>query len=216
MCRDGDTFVGESHTYPPVLPRTRRGNASGTGLFSLSSLGEERAGVRWGRFRPDDPGPWCGARRGARGAAWRDEPRNIPPAERHDARRNPQDRSQPGARALHRRQAAQGTARGRRCGHRRRRHHRRDHRPHPGRGRRLLALRRRTLRQGHARPHAQAAGGRPHAQDVDAGVRRASARPDGARAHREPAGDGVCHHGASRQGPGSLSRRRSLRGSPSC
>ena len=66
--------------------------------------------------------PWCGGGRGL-GA----------PASPH-AKRNPTDHDSRDVRALVRRAAAAHPARGRRCGHRGRRHHRRDHGPHPGGG----------------------------------------------------------------------------------
>ena len=97
------------------------------------------------------------------------------PASPH-AKRNPTDHDSRGVRALLDRAAAARAARGRGCGHRRRRHHRRDHGPHPGGGRRVLALRRRPLRQEHARPDPPTAGGRPRQRGVGACARRACSK----------------------------------------
>ena len=85
--------------------------------------------------------------------------------------------------------------RGRRSGHRGRRHHRPDHRPHQGRGRDMLALGRRPLRQEHARHDPPAAGDRPHHQGVGGCAGRAARGSHGAHPDRDPAGDGALHHG---------------------
>ena len=108
---------------------------------------------------------------------------------------------QPHVRALLDRAAAAHPARGR-CGHRRRRHHRRDHGPHPGGGRRVLALGRRPLRQEHARPDPPAAGGRPRQRGVGACARRACARPGGAHPDRDPADAGALRPGRSQPARG--------------
>ena len=102
-------------------------------------------------------------------------------------------------RALLDRAAAAGASRGRGRGHRRRRHHRRNRGFHPGRGRRVLALGRRPLRQEHARPDPPAAGGRPRQRGVGACARRACARPGGAHPDRDPADAGARLPGRSQQ-----------------
>ena len=150
-----------------------------------------------GRCAARDPGPWCGRGRGWRGAASGDEPGNIPRAQPRHAERNPTDHAGRGIRPLLHQAPAVRTPRGRRSGHRRRRHHRRDHRPHPGRGRGLLALGRRPLRQEHARPDPPAAGDRPHHQGVGASARRATGRRRWAHPDRDPAVHGARHHGRS-------------------
>ena len=93
-------------------------------------------------------------------------------------------------------------ARGRRCGHRRRRHHRRDHGPHPGGGRRVLALRRRPLRQERARPDPPTAGGRPRQRGVGACARRAYRGPGGAHPDRDPADADALRPGRSQRARG--------------
>ena len=134
--------------------------------------------------------PWCGGGR-LLGA----------PASRH-AKRNPTDHDSRDVRALLDRAAAAHPARGRGRGHRRRRHHRRDHVPHPGGGRRVLALRRRPLRQERARPDPPTAGGRPRQRGVGACARRACARPGGARPGRDPADADALRPGRSQPARG--------------
>ena len=152
-------------------------------------------------FRPARPGPWCGGGRRRHG-----------PASPH-AKRTPKDIDSHNVRTLLDRAAAAGAARGRRCGHCRRRHHRRGHGPHPRGGRRVLALGRRPLRQGHARPDPPAAGDRPRQRGVGAGARRARARPCRAHPDRDPADFDALHHGRSQQARDAADAGR---GSPAC
>ena len=69
-----------------------------------------------GRGQPLDPGPWCGARGGRGGAAWRGEPGNLPRGAPRHARRKPRHRhsrhrDDTAPRALHHRPPARAELR---------------------------------------------------------------------------------------------------------